>query len=194
MPKKPKNDSVTPAGPSTLVYQMKVTLKVVKPPIWRRLQVKSDITLKVFHKTIQIAMGWSDAHLHEFNIHGVSYGNPEDGVGSDEKKVRLNRLNLEEKDKFSYVYDFGDTWEHAILVEKILPVDEKTQYPICLKGKHSCPPEDCGGPWGYSELLDALSDPYHPDYEESMEWVGGDFDYERFDIEKINWRLRAIRK
>jgi hypothetical protein len=139
-------------------------------------------------------MGWSNSHLHEFNIFGVSYGDPEQEVGSDEKKVRLSRLNLDEKDKLIYIYDFGDNWEHQILVEKILPIDEKTKYPICLMGKRSCPPEDCGGPWGYMDLLDVLRDPNDPEYDESMEWIGKDFDSEMFDIDKINWRLRAVRK
>jgi hypothetical protein len=194
MPRNPKSGSVAPVGPSNLVYQIKVTLKGVKPPIWRRVQVRSDITLKVLHRVLQLAMGWHDAHLHAFNIKGESYGDPEDEFGLDEKKFRLNRLNLEEKDKFIYEYDFGDDWVHEILLEKILPVDEKTQYPICLKGKRSCPLEDSGGPWGYMDLLDIISDPDHPDYEESIEWVPKDFDSEMFDADQINWRLKAIRR
>ncbi|MFH0960205.1 MAG: plasmid pRiA4b ORF-3 family protein [Pseudomonadota bacterium] len=194
MPKRPKAASVPTAGPSNLVYQMKITLKGIRPPIWRRIQVKGDITLKVLHKTIQLVVGWSNSHLHEFNIFGVSYGDPEQEVGSDEKKFRLNKLNLSEKDKFIYVYDFGDNWEHDILIEKILPIDEKTQYPICLRGKRSCPPEDCGGPWGYMDLLNVLSNPNDPEYDESMEWIGNKFDSEMFDIEKLNWRLRFLRR
>ncbi|MCX5873499.1 MAG: plasmid pRiA4b ORF-3 family protein [Deltaproteobacteria bacterium] len=194
MLEKPKNELFSPVLCNNVVYQMKITLKGVKPPLWRRIQVNSNITLKAFHRTIQVAMGWGNGHLHEFNIHGLSYSNDGDGVGSDEKRVRLNRLNLKEKDKFVYVYDSGDTWEHAIRVEKILHVDEKFQYPICIKGERSCPPEDCGGTEGYSELLEVLSDPYHSDHEESIERVGVDFEPEMFDVEKTNWRLRAIRK
>ena len=193
MPRKPKNDSVTSLGSSNLVYQLKITLKHVKPPIWRRIQVKSDIPLKVLHRIIQQVIGWEDEHLHDFNIKGVLYGTAGDGIGLDETKVRLNRLNLEEKDKFIYTYDFGDTWEHTILVEKILPIDEKTQYPICLAGKRSGPPEDCGGPWGYMELLDVLNDPNDPEYEDRVEWVGEDFDSELFDTEEINSRLKGAR-
>ena len=194
MAKKAKKESVTPVGPSTLIYQMKITLKDVKPPIWRRIQVKSDITLHSLHRTIQTVMGWEDGHLHEFNIFGASYGDPEQEVGSDEKKVRLNKLHLEEKHKFLYVYDFGDNWEHTILVEKILPMDEKKQYPICLTGKRSGPLEDCGGPWGYMDLLDVISDPNDPEYDERIDWVGEDFDSELFDIEKINKRLKGTRR
>ena len=184
MPKKPKNASVTTAGPSNFVYQMKITLKEVKPPIWRRIQVKSDITLKVLHKTIQIVMGWTNSHLHKFDIRAPS----------SEPKVRLNQLNLQEKQKFLYVYDFGDNWELVILVEKILPMDEKTQYPICIAGKRSGPPEDCGGPWGYMDLLNVLNDPNDPEYDERIEWIGQGFDSELFDTEEINVRLRSIRR
>ena len=184
MPKKPKKASVTAAEPSNLVYQMKITLKEVKPPIWRRIQVKSDITLKVLHRIIQEVMGWEDAHLHKFDIRAPS----------SEPKVGLNQLNLQEKQKFLYVYDFGDNWELVILVEKILPMDEKTQYPICIAGKRSGPPEDCGGPWGYMELLDVLNDPNDPEHEDRVEWVGGDFDSELFDTEEISVRLRSIRR
>ena len=194
MARKPKTESVAPAGSNISVYQMKITLKSVRPPIWRRIQVKSDMTLKTLHRVIQEAMGWEDAHLHDFNVHGVTYGTAGNGFGADEKKVRLSRLNLEVKDKFLYTYDFGDTWEHTILIEKILPVDEKTQYPICLAGKRSCPAEDCGGPWGYMGLLDVLQDPDHPEYEDSIGWIGEDFDSEFFDIELINMRLEKIRR
>ncbi len=184
MAKKAKKESVTPVGPSNLIYQIKITLKDVKPPIWRRIQVKSDITLHSLHRTIQTVMGWEDGHLHKFDIRAPS----------SEPKVRLNQLNLVEKQKFLYVYDFGDNWEHTILLEKILPIDEKTQYPICLAGERSGPPEDCGGPWGYMDLLDVLDDPNDPEYEERVEWIGEDFDPELFDIEKINKRLKGTRR
>lgn len=194
MPIKPKKGSVTPVGPGILVYQMKVTLKGIRPPVWRRIQVTSDMTLKVFHKTIQIIMDWEDEHLHGFIIKGLSYGTAEDGFGVDEKKVRLNSLNLQEKDKFIYLYDFGDNWEHTILVEKILPMDEKTQYPICLMGKRSCPPEDSGGPWCYEELLDIIKNPHHPEYEDSVDCLGEDFDPEWFEVEIINMELEIGRR
>lgn len=194
MAKKPKNQAVGATGRSNLVYQMKVTLKGVKPPIWRRIQVKGDVTLKAFHRTIQLVMGWCGGHLHEFDIRGMSYGDPMDGPIEDEKKFRLNKFNLGEKEKFFYVYDFGDNWQHEILVEKILPIDTGVQYPVCLQGKRSCPPDDCGGSWGYMELLDVLKDPNHPEYEESKTWVGLHFDSENFDIEEINRVLKATRR
>jgi len=194
MPKKPKNESAILAKPSGIIYQLKITLKEVKPPIWRRLQVKSDITLLALHKTIQKVMGWTDSHLHEFIVKGVSYGDSEDEDALNERRHRLNKLLLEEKEKFFYVYDFGDNWEHVILLEKILPFDADARYPVCLTGKRSGPLEDCGGPWGYMELLDVLEDPNHPEYEERMEWTGEDFDPEMFDIDEINGRLRGCRR
>jgi hypothetical protein len=194
MPKKPKNESVVSAGPGTPIYQLKITLKGVKPPIWRRLQVKSDITLLALHKTIQKVMGWTDSHLHEFIVKGVSYGDSEDEDALNERRHHLNKLRLEEKEKFFYVYDFGDNWEHVILVEKILRIDSSVKYPVCLTGKRSGPLEDCGGPWGYMELLDILEDPNHPDYDERIEWIGEDFDPEMFDIEKINRQLKGNRR
>ncbi|MFH1115458.1 MAG: plasmid pRiA4b ORF-3 family protein, partial [Pseudomonadota bacterium] len=131
-------------------------------------------------------------HLHEFDVFGTPYGDPAisgDGDVLDEKKVRLDLLMSEEKEKFHYLYDFGDSWEHEILLEKIIPPEKGTQYPICLTGRRACPPEDCGGAWGYEELLEALKDPSHEDREEMLEWVDEDFDPDRFDVEAINRRL-----
>jgi Plasmid pRiA4b ORF-3-like protein len=194
MPKTPKNESITPVKPSGIIYQLKITLKAVKPPIWRRLQVKSDITLLALHKTIQKVMGWTDSHLHEFIVKGVSYGDSEDEDALNERRHRLNKLRFEEKEKFFYVYDFGDNWEHVILVEKILSIDSSVKYPVCLAGKRSGPIENCGGPWGYMELLDILGDPNHPEHEEQMEWIEEDFDPEMFDVDEINGRLRGRRR
>jgi hypothetical protein len=194
MPKKPKNESAIPAKATGIIYQLKITLKDVKPPIWRRIQVKSDITLLALHKAIQKVMGWTDSHIHEFIVKGVSYGDSEDEDSLNERSHHLNKLRLEEKEKFFYVYDFGDNWEHVILLEKILPVDADARYPVCLTGKRSGPLEDCGGPWGYMELLDILEDPNHPEFEERMEWIEEDFDPEMFDINEINGRLRGRRR
>ncbi|MDQ7784265.1 MAG: plasmid pRiA4b ORF-3 family protein [Desulfomonilaceae bacterium] len=181
-----------------LVFQLKVTLRGIRPPIWRRIQVTGDTTLHQLHRILQTTMGWYGGHLHEFDVFGTPYGDPamlEDGVVLDEKKVRLDRLVSEEKERFHYLYDFGDSWEHEILVEKIIPPEKGTTYPVCLTGKRACPPEDCGGPWGYEELLEALKDPSHEDHEEMQEWVDEDFDPNRFDAEEINRRLNPpVRK
>lgn len=175
------------------VFQLKITLKEVKPPIWRRIQVRDDITLHDLHKVIQKLMDWEDSHLHGFDVKNDFYGMPgEDGL--NEKKFRLKDLNLNKKSKFLYIYDFGDNWKHEVLLEDILPMDASVKYPVCLGGKRSGPIEDCGGPWGYQELLDILKDPEHPDYEDRLEWVPDNFYPELFDVSEMNKRLKSRRK
>ena len=138
-------------------------------------------------------MGWSNYHLHQFIIHEGEYGIPDLDYGTDiedEKRVRLGEIILAEKEKFIYEYDFGDSWEHEILVEKIAPIEKGLQYPICLKGKRACPPEDCGGIWGYPEFLEAIEDVNHPEHDDMLEWIGGEFDPEEFDVNSINKGLK----
>ena len=177
------------------VYQLKITLKGMRPPIWRRVQVKSSTTLSQLHQAIQAAMGWWNYHLHQFSINGIDYGehSPEyDWDLQDETRVKLSQVVKGEKSKFFYTYDFGDSWEHEILVEKVLPSDPKVVYPRCLTGKRACPPEDCGGIWGYAELLEAIQDPAHPEHEEMLEWIGGSFDAEDCPLGEINQRLGEL--
>ena len=171
------------------IYQIKISLIGAKPPIWRTVLVPSNIDLETFHDVIQLAMGWTDSHLHQFIANKVFYGIPDDDFElemEDESKYKLSQLLTKEKDTLIYEYDFGDSWEHKILLEKILPYDSKTVLPVCIKGKRACPPEDCGGIWGYEELLETISDPKHPDHEDMLEWLGGEFDPEEFDLEEIN--------
>ena len=152
----------------------------------------SDLKLGAFHDVIQVAMGWTDSHLHQFIANKVFYGIPDDDFGlemEDESKYKLSQLLKKEKDSLIYEYDFGDSWEHKILLEKILPFDTKIALPVCIKGKRACPPEDCGGIWGYEELLETISDPKHPEHEDMLEWLGGEFDPEEFDLEEINGDL-----
>ena len=178
--------------PSQLIYQMKVSLIGIKPPIWRTIQVTGDTTLEILHDIIQISMGWFGEHLYEFKVHGIPYGDLtqlSEGDIIDEKTVNLAQLISHEKEMFRYLYDFGDGWEHDILVEKILPIEKGIHYPVCIDGKRACPPEDCGGPFGYEELLEILKDPSHPEHEEKFEWLPGDFDSEKFDIKYINREL-----
>lgn len=171
-----------------IVYQLKITLKGIRPPIWRRVLVPSPIALDKLHKIIQIVMDWDDSHLHQFTANGVDYGMDTE-IGQDETRVRLEKIVTGEKFKFNYVYDFGDDWEHEILVEKILPADPTMDYPICIKGKRACPPDDCGGPWGYADLLATLQDPDDPDREDLLEWLGESFDSEAFHLTVVNKRL-----
>lgn len=173
------------------IYQIKVTLEGSKPPIWRRLQVPGDTTLGELHDIIQIAMGWTDSHLHQFIVDGTYYGMPDPDWDDlhqtlDEGRFRLDQIATQEGDKFRYEYDFGDSWLHQVLVEKITPPDPEQVYPICIKGRRACPPEDVGGVWGYEEFLEAIRDPKHPEHEEYLGWIGGPFDPKAFDLEETN--------
>ncbi len=178
-----------------MVYQLKVTLRESKPPIWRRIQVPDNITLDRLHMILQHVMGWINSHLYKFEIAGKEYSipDPDDDFYElhfiDSRRTRLNKVISREKARFRYEYDFGDSWEHDILVEKILPAESSTLYPVCLAGKRACPPEDCGGIWGYAELLKVIRDPSHEEYESMMEWLGGSFDPEEFNIGEINRSL-----
>ena len=133
---------------TSVVYQIKVTLKGSKPPIWRRMQVTSATTLAQLHQILQCVMGWEGYHLYRFDISGMEYGDPrmlEEMEGEDARKVTLEGLVQGAKAKFLYEYDFGDSWDHELLVEKVLLSEAEKRYPVCLTGKRACPPEDCGG-------------------------------------------------
>ena len=175
------------------IHQLKITLRYVRPPVWRRVLVPSEMRLSDLHDVIQIAMGWEDSHLHQFEVGETYYALPDpeedDFWGSrseDEAKVKLRDVAPRGKDKLRYDYDFGDGWEHSIVVEKVLPREKGRRYPVCLAGRRACPPEDCDGSHGYGNLLEALQDPKHPDHEDLTEWIGGEFDPEAFDLEAVN--------
>lgn len=195
-PLKPDREGIKKADQ---VYQLKITLKDFKPPIWRRVQVP-DGSLGLFHDVIQIAMGWTDMHLHEFIVRGDHYGprSPDDlGFAvemetEDEDAVLLSQIQRNTR-KFRYVYDFGDGWQHDIEFERIVEREPKVKYPRCVEGKRACPPEDVGGPWGYAEFLEAIGDPKHEQHDELLEWVGGEFDPEEFLAEEVNKQLRKLR-
>ena len=175
------------------VYQIKVTLKGIRPPIWRRFQVESDTTLYELHLILQAVMGWENYHLYQFTVDSDDFGDADMDYGTgmrDASEVELSEIVRAEKQKFTYEYDFGDSWEHEILIEKILQPESGTQYPVCIAGKRACPPEDCGGIWGYTDLLEIIKDPNHEEYEDMMDWLGGDFDPQEFDLDSINkvWR------
>jgi hypothetical protein len=179
-----------------VVYQIKVTLKESKPPIWRRMQVTSETTLARLHRILQRVMGWEGYHLYQFVVGGMAYGDPsmlEEMEGEDARKVTLATLVRGEKSKFLYEYDFGDSWDHELLIEKVLPCDAGKRYPVCLTGKRACPPEDCGGIWGYASFLDAIQHPQHPEHEDMLEWVGGAFDPEAFDLDEVNREIQNLK-
>ena len=181
-----------------VIYHLKITLRGSKPTIWRRIQVASDIKLSTLHDVIQITMGWEHSHLHQFIVDGVYYGEIfkgdfDTGDTEDEKKVKLFQVMEAPKSKIFYEYDFGDSWEHEIVLEEILPATAKKVPSVCLAGERACPPEDCGGVWGYEELLRVIKNPTDPDYEDRMEWLGDDFDPEVFDINEVNEILKLIK-
>ncbi len=177
----------------TKVFQLKVKLRHSMPPIWRRLEVRGDMTLGELHVVLQVAMGWTNSHLHAFVASGRRYGAPDWGIGldlEDEDNTRLDQVLRKPKDKLVYKYDFGDGWVHDVVVEKVLPIDSGgRRYPLVTGGRRACPPEDCGGIFGYYRLLEVLGQPDHPEHEEMLEWLGGEIDPERFDVEEINRRL-----
>jgi hypothetical protein len=184
-------------SPKTAVYQFKVSLNHVGPPIWRLFQVKSDITLHRLASTIIMVMGWDGGHLHQFKIGGKEYGIPredeeDDYQPEDERKVRLCDLSHEELGIFTFEYDFGDGWEHMVVLERVLAPEKGVKYPVCIDGKRSCPPEDCGGPPGYEHFLEAIRNPKHPEHEHLLGWAGGAFDPEEFNLDDIDDDLRHI--
>jgi len=184
--------------PAGTIFQFKITLKEIKPPIWRRIQTK-DCTLEKLHEHIQTAMGWTNSHLHQFEIDGVRYGDPEllmEGFEDETPPVNSLRTKVSKmlpKDgkrfHFDYEYDFGDGWEHEIVFEGCLQAEKGTRYPVCVEGARACPPEDVGGTGGYEEYLEALADPKHEEHESYLEWRGP-FDPEAFDAKAVTKRMR----
>jgi hypothetical protein len=176
------------------VYQLKVTLKDIQPPVWRRLLVP-DCSLARLHEVIQAAMGWENYHLYEFEVGGEHFTDPRgmaDLDMEDASRAKLSQVAPEGKAKLRYTYDFGDNWQHEVLVEKLVPAEAGQAYPACIDGKRACPPEDVGGPWGYMEFVEAIKDPEHEQHEEFLEWRG-EFDPEAFDPDAVNKELKRLR-
>ncbi|HEX9970434.1 MAG TPA: plasmid pRiA4b ORF-3 family protein [bacterium] len=176
------------------IYQFKITLDGIKPSIWRRIQVPEIYSFWDLHVAIQDAMGWSDSHLHQFEIKNPKTGEAVEISIPDEEweDEALAGWDVKIADYFSmknpealYIYDFGDNWEHTIKLEKIMPRDGEAEYPICLDGKRACPPDDCGGFPGYEDLLMTISDPDSEEYEETIDWLGDDFDPEHFEPDDV---------
>lgn len=183
---------------SERVYQFRITLKDSHPPIWRRIQVK-DGTLDRLHEHIQTAMGWTNSHLHHFRIGEQLYGDPDlmqenfdDMEYKDSTTTKISGIlpRTGKRFRFQYEYDFGDSWYHEVLFEGVVRAEPKVKYPLCLEGKRACPPEDCGGIWGYADFVEAIQNPDHDQHEELLEWVGGRFDPEKFDAAKATKAMR----
>lgn len=182
------------------IYQFKLSMKGITPQIWRRIQVPENYTFLDLHSAIQAVMDWVDYHLHEFEMPNSKTGQLErigteyeesdfleEGPLVPEKKARISGYFTLENKTGLYRYDFGDGWEVKIRLEKSLPRKEGVEYPICTAGKRAAVPEDSGGIGGYTEMLEIIKDPSHPEYEDTVEWLGEDFDPEYFDPKKVTF-------
>ena len=183
---------------TTSVHQLKVTLRGVRPPVWRRIVVASDTPLSELAIVLEAAMGWMGGHLHAFDAGAVVYEHldPDNDFGGgfrrtvDERTVTVADVAATPGSKLRWDYDFGDGWQHNIVVEAILPADPTIAVPACVGGRRACPPEDCGGPWGYADLLDALADPDHERHDELPEWLPPGFDPAAFDADEATEAMR----
>jgi hypothetical protein len=184
------------------IYRLKIVLLGSKPPVWRRLQVPGDAKLDWLHAVLQVAIGWTNSHLHQFKVGEHYYSDTRVNFAEyegdpeilEERKFTLQQIAPRERDAFGYEYDFGDSWEHQITVEKIRPPEAAAATALCLDGARACPPEDCGGVWGYDNLLKILKNRKHPEHKTMKLWVGRTFDAEAFDVGKTNLWLRKLKR
>ena len=190
-----KKEAAQPIA-SHRIYQIKVTLDGIHPPIWRRIQAPGHLTLPQLHAVLQIAMGWTNSHLHGFRVGDQFYTEPDpdyaDMAVVDERQVRLDQIAPAVGTRFVYEYDFGDSWEHTLLVEQILSPDSSVTYPRCIAGKRACPPEDVGGVPGYIEFFAAIHNPRYSEHVEWLQWAGDLFDSEAFDLQRVNELIHAF--
>ena len=181
------------------IYRLKVTLEETEPMIWRRILVPSNVSLHRLHLILQEIMGWTNSHLYRFKVGAKEYGEPDpdnefyklDLINS--KRVKLGQVITVKGSAFEYEYDFGDGWIHNLIVEDISEPVTGAMYPICLDGERACPPEDCGGPYGYSRLLGIMVNPRHKEYGDIIRWIGSDFQPAMFNTEEANRELKLIR-
>ena len=176
------------------ILQIRVDLSGIRPPVWRRLRVPGDLTLRGLHETLQASFDWIGHHLWLFQAGRREWDcDPEEGGTESPDRVTLREVAPAPGAKLLYLYDFGDGWEHVIRVEKVLPPDPQLAHPVVVGGKRAAPPDDCGGPWGYAEMLRALADPRHPEHETFREWIGEEWDAEAWDPGEVNERLEGVR-
>ncbi|WP_433656878.1 plasmid pRiA4b ORF-3 family protein [Nocardia sp. CA-128927] len=191
--KRKTRDGVAP------ILRLRVDLDGAKPPIWRRLEVPGDISLVTLHQVLQAAFDWDDSHLYMFDTDYGTFGRPDPELGHrSDRNVTLEQVASSPGAKITYTYDFGDSWEHRIVIEEALTREPSTDYPRCTGGRRATPPEDCGGIWGYQELLDILADPDHDDHDDRLEWLGldraSDFDPAEFNAHQITESLAPLRQ
>ncbi|WP_067480893.1 plasmid pRiA4b ORF-3 family protein [Actinomadura hibisca] len=176
---------------SSRAHRLTITLLDVEPPVQRTIEVPGPTTLGELHTIVQAAMGWENAHLHAFETDGHRYGTPGLELGfADENHITVAEALPRKDSRLIYEYDFGDGWRHEIKTEEIRGTTPDTELPRVIAGTGACPPEDCGGPWGYADLLEVLSDPTHPDHADRLEWTGGPIDPKAFDLTETAARLR----
>lgn len=178
------------------IYQLKIVLRDTKPPMWRRIEMPGSTRLDHLHLMIQAAMGWYNCHLHSFTIGEATYGMYDDELDvdyEDEREYRFHDVVGGENIKFTYTYDFGDNWEHDVLVEKIAPPSAGVMYPRCTDGARACPPEDVGSTCGYAEFLKAIRSPKHEEHDSFLEWVGGKFDSGAFDVGEADGSVKEFK-
>jgi hypothetical protein len=178
--------------------QLRIELRGVKPLVWRCILVPETVTLAKLHGILQWTMGWTNSHLHEYEIARRRYGTPdhewpEIEPVSDERRVRLQPLLEAGVRRFTYLYDFGDHWEHLVKVEDLVPPRDRLPPIVCLAGENACPPDDVGGVPGYAEFLAALADPKHEEHTSMREWIGYPFDPTAFDLVAVNRVLATIK-
>ncbi|MGH3155824.1 MAG: plasmid pRiA4b ORF-3 family protein, partial [Streptosporangiaceae bacterium] len=177
------------------VYQLKISLRNVgEPPVWRRVLVPADLTLAELHDVIQLAIGWDCSHMHVFSTRLGEYGTPDRELNfADERGAQLTEVLPKKRSKLLYTYDFGDDWEHDVVVEDKRPVTPGDTLPLCIEGEGACPPEDCGGPWGYDHLKEILADSGDEEHDDMLDWLGldepGEFDAAEFSVGEVNARL-----
>ena len=184
------------------IYQLRIELTKIEPTIWRTLLVPDTIKLSKLDRVIQESFGWTNSHLHEFNVGTKRYGMvnavqehewDDENPLLDERKFTLGMLLADNVHEFEYDYDFGDGWCHLIKVERHLTPNQTNYWPMCIAGENACPPEDVGGPAGYTAFIDILNDPRHDQHAELFHWVGGPFDPRSFDVNSANARIGRIR-
>ncbi len=180
------------------IYQLYIELQDLEPAVWRRIQVPAEMELADLHKVLQVVMGWTNSHLHQFIKTNVFYSPRTEGdeefwdeaMNKDYTGVTIGDLLKEKQDMIDYEYDYGDSWIHTVLLEDILEKDVYPMYPLCLGGERHCPPEDCGGVWGYVDILNVLKNIKHPEYKHYKAWLGNKFNPDKFELDDINKSLR----
>lgn len=178
-----------------MLYDIRVQLQYIKPLVWRRLHVPSRTSLLKFHEILQQAMGWTDSHLYLFEVGKERYGENNEEWGMDvfdAKKITLDKIFSAGIKSFIYEYDMGDGWRHQISILGEIESEEKEK-PACVAGARACPPEDCGGPPGYEYFLEAIRDSAHEEHDDMLEWIGGEFDPEEFNLEEADQAIKRVR-